>query len=469
MPRNIKQKKKQNHSIKQLDRNIQFTSRIKRTMIDQYQKARKDKSNKEDKENSNATNYAITRLTRISKGGTKETSFVVSGLSKNTYQSMKLKLAERKPEKENKSKIDNNRQKEGETSKKELLENNQERNITTFNNPSYNKSVAKSSYEERKDRLYSSESDMFEDNKAGAIKEYQREKLIKERQNYRNIKEHSYKNNGIKTNNNPLKVKTRESMQANREMIRMNNIGKSNELMKKSNLQKVKENGTKVKRGAKKVGKTIVKSGKKVKDGLKGARAILTSGGGLVLLLIIIVILVAGVFKSMFGIFFADETATKNIGSISIGTAISKLDEEVDDEIESIKNQVSYDKAMVYKNDIYWKDIISVYAVIATNRGGVDVANMDEKAFNKLKEIFYDVVDIDYEISTYYVTHVSTVNGEKVSKREARTRLEITVNCMTFDEMVGKYGFSVSERNQALLLLSQEYDEMWNTILNNEL
>ncbi len=169
----------------------------------------------------------------------------------------------------------------------------------------------------------------------------------------------------------------------------------------------------------------------------------------------------------MFGIFFADETATKNIENISVGTAINKLNEEVDNEIESIKNRVSYDKVMVYKNDIYWKDIISIYSVIATNRDGIDVDNMDERASNKLKEIFYDVVDIAYETSTYYVTHVYTVNGEKLSKREARTRLEITVNRMTFDEMVGKYGFSDAERNQALLLLSQEYDSMWEVIFED--
>ena len=168
----------------------------------------------------------------------------------------------------------------------------------------------------------------------------------------------------------------------------------------------------------------------------------------------------------MFGIFFTNDTAT-SVGNISVGSALTRLEEQVDDEIEDIKDSVSYDKVVVDKETIWWKDIVAIYAVIASNRDGIDVANMDDRAFNKLKEIFDDVVDVDYETSTYYVIHVHTVNGEQVREREARTRLEINVTCKTFDDMVGMYGFSDAERNQALLLLSQEYDEMWEKIFED--
>ena len=43
MPKNIKQKERQSHTIRKLDREVAFTSRIKRRMIDQYQKARQQK------------------------------------------------------------------------------------------------------------------------------------------------------------------------------------------------------------------------------------------------------------------------------------------------------------------------------------------------------------------------------------------------------------------------------------------
>lgn len=172
-----------------------------------------------------------------------------------------------------------------------------------------------------------------------------------------------------------------------------------------------------------------------------------------------------GFFKSIFGIFFTNDTAKTNINNISVGNAIEQLDKEVDNEIDRIKESVSYDKVVVYKDNIYWKDIITIYSVLASNRYGIDISSMDTTAYNKLKEIFNEVVDIDYETSTYYVTHVYTENGEQVKKREARTRLEINVSCLTFDEMVGIYGFSNDERNQALELLKPQYDSMWEAMI----
>ena len=38
---------------------------------------------------------------------------------------------------------------------------------------------------------------------------------------------------------------------------------------------------------------------------------------------------------------------------------------------------------------------------------------------------------------------------------------------MTFDEMVGKYSFNVSEYNQAVELMKPEYDDMWKVIFQD--
>ena len=109
-----------------------------------------------------------------------------------------------------------------------------------------------------------------------------------------------------------------------------------------------------------------------------------------------------------------------------ICTCGRQLEDQVNNEIEEIKDSVSYDKVVVDKETIWWKDIVAIYAVIASNRDGIDVANMDDRAFNKLKEIFDEVVDVDYETSTYYVTHVYTVNGEQVK------HLIIWLECIAF-------------------------------------
>ena len=467
MPKNIKQKEKPNHSIKKLDRNVQFTSRIKRTMIDQYQKARKNKSNKEDKENTNASNYAISRIIRAGKRGSRETAFAITGVSKDTYRNAKMKIAEQRLNKKaNKAdnqntnfiKTNDNYKPINESDNKVLLQKYYQRNSQKFikNNNSRIKDVS------------NKENSVNGEHKQ--IKDFQRKMLIKERQSFKDIKEHSYKDNGIKQTSNPVRIKTRENSgihnvyDNSKSQMQSKN---ANKLMKKSSLQKTKEKAHSLKEKGKKVGKAVVSSGKKTAKGVKGIGVFLGAGGGFVLLLMIIIIMIAGVFKSMFGIFFTSDTAKSDINNISVGSALQKLEDQVDEEIEDIKDRVSYDKVVVDKNTIWWKDIVAIYAVIASNRDGIDVANMDDRAYNKLKEIFDEVVDVDYETSTYYVTHVYTVNGEQVREREARTRLEITVNCKTFDDMVGMYSFSDAERNQALLLLSQEYDSMWEVIFED--
>ena len=103
MPRDIKRKEKQDHSIKKLDKNTQFTSRIKRTMIDQYQRTWRDKSNKEEKENSNATNYATTKLMRVGNRGARETTYAITGASKSAYNKTKMNLAEQRLKKKEKN------------------------------------------------------------------------------------------------------------------------------------------------------------------------------------------------------------------------------------------------------------------------------------------------------------------------------------------------------------------------------
>ena len=422
MPKNIKQRENYSHNVKSLDRERAFTSRVKKGMIEHYQKLKQEKS-EDDIENSTSDNYAVSNVVTAGKIGSRETTYAITGISEKTYNKVKMKYNEKR--------IDN--------------KVNQSNNIQNYNQIS----------------------EMQKEGKAQAVKKYQKEKLIKEKHKYKDIKEHSYKDNGVKENNNTIKIRTREnSKQLNNTNINAEiNRPSHNELMKKSTIQKTKEKATSIKEKTKKVGKVIVNSGKKVVQGIKGIGMLLGAGGGFVIFLVIIIIMIAGLIKSVFGIFFTNDTASTETSSMSVSTSIQKLDEQVDDKIEEIENNVSYDKVIVNENTIYWKNIIVVYSVMASNRDGIDVAIIDERAFNRLEEIFNEVVEVSYDTSTYYVTSVHTVNGEEVREREARTRLEINVNCKTLDEMLEMYNFTDDERKQALEILSEEYDEMWESLL----
>ena len=100
MPKKIKVKEKDSHSIRKLDRRIAFTSRIKRSVSNQYDRLKRDDNEEQNVENSNATNYASSKIMRTGDRGARESAYVITGVSKNAYAKAKMKLAERKEEKD---------------------------------------------------------------------------------------------------------------------------------------------------------------------------------------------------------------------------------------------------------------------------------------------------------------------------------------------------------------------------------
>ena len=255
MPKKIKVKEKDSHSIRKLDRRIAFTSRIKRSVSNQYDRLKRDDNEEQNVENSNATNYASSKIMRTGDRGARESAYIITGVSKNAYAKAKMKLAERKEEKNSELEKECN----GEN-KNEILK-------------SRNKELTDKSVDEKQDRLKmiktreSNTENTNTLNKASNIQKYQKQKLIKEKQNFKNIKEHNYKNNGIKTNNNLIKIRTRENinntsnLSADKNKLKFYN---PNEVMKKSKLQNIKQNSTKVKNIAHKAGKAVVNVAKKV-------------------------------------------------------------------------------------------------------------------------------------------------------------------------------------------------------------
>ena len=99
MPKDIKVKEKDNHYIRKLDRRIAFTSRVKRNVSNQYDRLKRDENNEQDIEKSNASNYASTKIMRTGDRGARESAYIITGVSKSAYAKAKMKLAERKEEK----------------------------------------------------------------------------------------------------------------------------------------------------------------------------------------------------------------------------------------------------------------------------------------------------------------------------------------------------------------------------------
>lgn len=256
MPKDIKIKEKDSHYIRKLDRRIAFTSRVKRNVGNQYEKLKKEDNNEQNVENANPTNYATTKVMRTGDRSARESTYIITGVSKSAYRKVKLKLAERKEEKNS------------ELEKESNVENNNEI-LKSRNKELTNRS--KDDSQERVKTIKTRDSSTNESTNTltekSNVKSYQKQKLIKEKQNFKSIKEHSYKNNGVKINNNMAKIKTRDSLK-NTTNISLNKnkmqVHTSNEIMKKSRLQNIKQNSIKIKNIAQKTGKIMVNVTKKV-------------------------------------------------------------------------------------------------------------------------------------------------------------------------------------------------------------
>lgn len=193
---------------------------------------------------------------------------------------------------------------------------------------------------------------------------------------------------------------------------------------------------------------------------------IIASGGGFVLIILIIIMLIAGMFGSAFGFLFSNETP-KTEENMSVNSAVNFLDNEIDDEIARIKSTTNYDTVRIDNRSVVWREVLSVYTVITTNRENkFNIMEMNEQNYDKLSEIFWEVVEVEHYTENYTVRVVTTdENGNKVTKTKTKTRLIINVQAMSIEEMMEHYNMSKSEKKQVEQMMDGQFDEMWNAIL----
>lgn len=176
--------------------------------------------------------------------------------------------------------------------------------------------------------------------------------------------------------------------------------------------------------------------------------------------------LIAGMFGSAFGFLFSNEIP-KIEENMSVNSAVKFLDNEIDEKISYIKAITDYDTVKNDNRKIAWKEVLSVYAVITTNREiKFDIMKMDGYNYDKLSEIFWEVVEVEHYTEKYKVKYTTTdENGNKVTKTKTKTRLIINVKAMTLEEMMEHFNMSKSEKKQVEEMMDGQFDEMWDMIL----
>lgn len=151
---------------------------------------------------------------------------------------------------------------------------------------------------------------------------------------------------------------------------------------------------------------------------------------------------------------------------------VREINEEYTAELDEIKANNSYDELEMFGSRAVWPEVLSVYAVKVTTdpENGQEVATMTEEKKGILKEIFWEMNEIDYSTSTYTTTKIIETddgNGNILEEevQETITTLRIVVSHKTADEMASEYNFDDNQREQLTALLDFDNNSMWSAVL----
>lgn len=209
----------------------------------------------------------------------------------------------------------------------------------------------------------------------------------------------------------------------------------------------------------------MVKLTVKAAAALAKGLAALVGTGGAVLILFLIIIAVAALLSSPFGILFSNENKDAAVTPVSV--VIQEVNEEYNQQIEDIKNDNTWDTLDVRYTGIggtrgnIWIDILAVFAVkTALAENGMDVVTIDQARIDLIREVFWDMTEIDHWIET--VEHTSTTTNEDGST-ETETWYEyilhIVISQRTAWEQAEIYGFDNDQNELLTELLSDKYDQ----------
>ncbi len=214
--------------------------------------------------------------------------------------------------------------------------------------------------------------------------------------------------------------------------------------------------------------KATVAAVKAIIAGVKALVAAIAAGGWVAVVIIIVICLVA-LLLACFGIFFSGEdTGT----GITMQTAVAEINTEYQTKIDEVKSSNTYDVVEISGLNPTWKDVLAIYAAKTSfdPNNPQEVASMDESKKELLKTVFWDMNTISSSTASKTVsvpTETVDANGNitVTYTNVTKTYLYITVSHKTPSEMATTYGFT-SQQNEILTeLLSDEFADLWSSVL----
>lgn len=280
-----------------------------------------------------------------------------------------------------------------------------------------------------------------------------------------NVSDRTGASQSIKTTDKTIKTSSKTIKTPSQNIVATNNATK--QASKSATV--FKERAKKAAQSSKKVTKALASYVRKIILALKSFITALLAGGWLATMIIVVIVLIGLVCGSVFGIFFSGEDSGTGM---TMKDVVREINTEYEDKLDDIKESVEYDVLEMSGSRAVWKDVLAIYSVkVNTDESNpLEVATMNEEKKELLKDIFWEMHEIDSSTETKtetVVTETDDGNGNIIETEDAvtQTYLYITVSHKTVDEMISQYNFDMTQQKYLVELLSEENNMLWSQVL----
>lgn len=215
--------------------------------------------------------------------------------------------------------------------------------------------------------------------------------------------------------------------------------------------------------------KAVIAAVKAIIAAVKAIVAAIAAGGWVAVVIIIVICLVALIVGSCFGIFFSNEDTGS---SYSMQSVITEINNEYNEQIESIKSRYTYDVLEMSGATAAWEEVLSVYSVKTTTdpNNATEAATIDDSKKALIREIFWLMNTLTAQTETRTETVVTQSVDDHGNIVETTTTvtnvyLYITVTHKSTDEIANHYGFNETQRIQLSELLSESNQNVWSSLI----
>ena len=189
--------------------------------------------------------------------------------------------------------------------------------------------------------------------------------------------------------------------------------------------------------GIKAAAKATAAAVKAIIAATKALVAAIAAGGWIAVAVIVIICLIGLIVGSCFGIFFSGEdTGTGQ----TMQTVVREINEDYENQLDTIKANISYDVLEMSGSRAVWPEVLSVYAVKTTTDpdNAMDVATVDDARKAIASMLLSDAGLKPYTDTAYHNEELKSLTRYRFDKVKERAKLKSSIArlvCILFPEL----------------------------------